>query len=139
MLYLSYGSNLNLEQMKIRCPKATPIRKLLVPNFRLVFRGVADIEQMDGYKCPMGLWKITDDCEKKLDAYEGFPNLYSKMYFKINGELAMTYVMNTNRISPPNSHYFDVIKKGYEDFNLDKSYLYKARQKSISESYYTNL
>lgn len=139
MKYLSYGSNLNLEQMKIRCPMAKPLGNILVPNFRLVFRGVADVEQIEGYKCPMGVWDITKECEKSLDIYEGFPHLYSKIFFKIDDELAMTYVMNTNRVSPPQKSYFDCIQEGYEDFGLDTKYLLEAKKRSYKESQFTLL
>ena len=139
MKYLSYGSNLNLEQMKLRCPQAKPLGKILIPNFRLVFRGVADVEQIEGFKCPMGVWDITKDCEKSLDVYEGYPNLYSKIFFKLNGELAMTYVMNTNRVAPPSKHYFNCIEEGYDDFSLEKKYLFEAKERSYKESNFTLL
>ena len=65
MLYLAYGSNLHRGQMKFRCPLAKPLGKVLVPDFRLVFRGVADIEEYKGgASCPMGLWEISDACKK---------------------------------------------------------------------------
>ena len=138
MKYLAYGSNLNLGQMSIRCPKATPLGKILVPNFRLVFRGVADIEEYKGAECPMGIWDITKDCEVALDRYEGFPSLYSKMFFKINGELAMTYVMNTNRIYPPSRSYYKTIEEGYSNYHLDHKYLNNARPLSVKESHYNS-
>ena len=36
----------------------------------------------------MGLWEISDACEKALDIYEGFPHLYRKLYFDIDGKVA---------------------------------------------------
>ena len=139
MKYISYGSNLNLGQMKLRCPQAKPLGKLLLPNFRLVFRGVADIEEHQGSKCPVGIWDITKECEESLDRYEGYPHLYSKIFFKLDDELAMTYVMNTNRISPPSYHYLKCIEEGYNDFKLDKKYLFDAQKSSINESSFTLL
>ena len=43
-LYFAYGSNLNLTQMANRCPQAKQLGSAYLPNWRLVFRGVADIE-----------------------------------------------------------------------------------------------
>jgi hypothetical protein len=48
MLYLAYGSNLNIKQMKIRCPYAKPSGTFYMPNYRLVFRRVADITKSEG-------------------------------------------------------------------------------------------
>ena len=53
MLYLAYGSNLNIKQMKIRCPYAKPCGTFYMPNYRLVFRRVADITKSEGDKVPI--------------------------------------------------------------------------------------
>ena len=76
MLYFAYGSNLNQEQMSGRCPDAKPLGKFTLENWRLVFRGVADIEPHEGSLLMCGLWDITSRDEKNLDRYEGFPRLY---------------------------------------------------------------
>jgi hypothetical protein len=136
MKYLAYGSNLNKSQMSMRCPNAKPLGRILIPNFRLIFRGVADIEESHGSHCPMGVWEITERCEEALDIYEGFPHLYDKLFFKLDDEVAMTYVMTTNRISPPSRGYFNTIKEGYENFSLDTQFLYDARTSSYRESHY---
>ena len=77
-LYLAYGSNLNVKQMEIRCPRAKIMGSFLLPNYKLVFRGVADIEESEGDYCPVGLWKITRKCLGALDRYEGYPTLYRR-------------------------------------------------------------
>ena len=43
MLYIAYGSNMNKNQMRIRCPKAKPMGAYFLDGWRLVFRGVADM------------------------------------------------------------------------------------------------
>jgi len=40
--YLAYGSNLNLTQMKHRCPKAKPIGTINLNGYRLVYKGSAE-------------------------------------------------------------------------------------------------
>ena len=42
MYYLAYGMNTNKEAMAHRCPKAKPMGGFYLPNYRLIFRGVAD-------------------------------------------------------------------------------------------------
>ena len=43
-LYLAYGMNTNIDQMASRCPGSVSIGRVDIPDHRLVFRGVADIE-----------------------------------------------------------------------------------------------
>ena len=79
--YFAYGANTNNENMKYRCPLAINLGKLILPDYRLVFRGVADIEPYAGSSVQGVLWEITEDCEKSLDVYEGYPHLYRKESF----------------------------------------------------------
>lgn len=57
-LYIAYGSNLNLEQMKHRCPTAEVVGTAELKNWRLWFRGgnhsaVATIERERGFTVPV--------------------------------------------------------------------------------------
>jgi len=118
-LYFSYGSNLNKEQMLKRCPKAVPLEKIHIKDFKLVFRGVADIIRSDGSYLDGGLWKITDQCEEALDIYEGVDSfLYSKMYFNWKGEEVLVYTMNERGILPPGDYYAYIIRQGFTDFGI---------------------
>ena len=58
MLYFAYGSNLNKQQMSIRCPKAKALGAAYIVGWRLVFRGVADIERTNDPSAmlPVGFW-----------------------------------------------------------------------------------
>ena len=78
--YIAYGSNMNIEQMSRRCPNAKPIGKTVLKNYKLVFKGVADIEKSESEEVPIVVWEITKECEKALDIYEGYPRLYRKEY-----------------------------------------------------------
>lgn len=131
MLYYAYGSNLCMEQMLKRCPKAEPIKRLKIEDFKLVFRGVADIEQCPGSTLDGALWEITKECEHELDIYEGVDfYLYSKEYFDYHGEEVLTYTMNEKGILPPNDYYFHVIKQGFKDFGIPFDTLDAAIQES---------
>lgn len=130
MKYVAYGSNMNIEQMTRRCPKAKPIGKAILEDYKLEFRGVANIIKQKNAKVPVAVWEITEECEKALDRYEGYPRLYRKEYvkLKINGkeETGMVYVMNYKGIAPPNKYYYDVIEQGYKDFSVNTKPLEKA-------------
>ena len=127
-IYMAYGSNLNIGQMRMRCPKAKNLGFVLIPDYRLVFRGVADMIKDKGAYCPIGLWEITEDCEKALDIYEGFPSLYRKEYLKDRdtGQGYMYYAMNRDGLSMPPKGYLDTIKQGYNDFGINHKWLTEA-------------
>jgi len=150
-LYWAYGMNLNHAQMRMRCPKAEPVSKLYVPNGRLIFRGVADVESVEDKERYVagGIWRITPECEEALDALEGFPHFYHKAYLilRFKGEKreqrCMFYKMNEDRykdvpedrgISPPYSPYLDLIIDGYRDFGLDIDLLERAVLESNEEA-----
>ena len=71
MFYFAYGANLNIENMKYRCPNAKPIVKFSMPNYKLVFKGVADIEYSINDSVEGVLGDSTDTCEQALDVFEG--------------------------------------------------------------------
>lgn len=142
MLYFAYGSNLNVQQMRTRCPRAVPLGNFYLRNARLVFRGVADCIYLPGAVCPGGIWSITSECERALDRYEGYKanhpteGLYDKEIVEVindDGDLdveIMVYRMNSTGIFPPSQMYLDTIIQGYRDFRLPLKRLRKAVERS---------
>ena len=135
-IYLAYGSNLNHQQMAERCPKAIYIGSTIIKGWRLIFKSVATIEKEIGTDVPVGVFEISDQCEKALDVYEDYPQLYDKRKLDVdlNGRLltAMTYVMVAGYgIAPPSKKYFDVISEGYKNCGLDLDFLSEAKEHSI--------
>ena len=146
MLYFAYGSNLHKEQMARRCPAAEPLGSLIMPDTRLVFRGVADVVRAEGATCPGGIWRITAECERALDRYEGFRpdhpdgGMYSKEYVEIEGlpdgeTEIMLYTMNSRGIYPPSDYYYSVLKQGYRDFGLKLAPLRAALEHSYDDKH----
>ncbi len=80
-IYIAYGSNMNVEQMRRRCPSAKQIGVGILKDYKLTFRGtgVANIEKNMADEIPVIIWSITSGCEKLLDVYEGYPRLYTKI------------------------------------------------------------
>ncbi|NFE94350.1 gamma-glutamylcyclotransferase family protein [Clostridium botulinum] len=143
-LYGAYGSNMNLEQMNDRCPKAMVVGNGILEGYKLTFRGkykgVANIEPCKGRSVPIVLWEITQDCERALDLYEGYPRLYVKkeVQVKVKDKLikAMVYVMAseyTNMAAAPTEYYFNVIARGYSDNEVDLKPLQIAYSECLSE------
>lgn len=124
-LYMAYGSNLSMEAMAHRCPRAVPYGTSRIRDMKLVFRHVADVTDAPGLSVPVGVWKITPQCERALDGYEGVKGgLYRKIYVTLPGHgPVLVYKMNDNGIMPPSRFYLDIIRQGYEDFGLDVTYL----------------
>ena len=130
MLYFAYGSNLNLFQMKRRCKDSVFLKKYELKGYKLNFRSkyrAADIEKSKNSIVRGALFEISKSDEKKLDVYEDFPILYKKLYFTYYNKTVMTYIMvNKTEFRYPTERYLNVIKRGYKDCKLDKSYLIKA-------------
>ena len=133
--YLAYGSNLNKAQMAIRCPDAKPIGKTRLPKYELVFRrGFLTIEPKRGSSVPVGVWEISDEDERNLDRYEGYPRFYVKELVpimlngfddsgkkKVSEKVgdAIVYIMNDGfPIQMPSNQYYATVRQGYIDFDF---------------------
>ena len=138
--YLAYGSNLNKEQMAHRCPGAEPIGAALINDYELVFRrGYLTIEPHEGAAVPVGIWRISDENEKALDRYEGFPKFYRKEYFNIpfwmpgnkgENEHCLAYIMQDGHpLEVPSDYYFYTVLQGYRDFDIDRAPLIAAYER----------
>lgn len=134
MLYVAYGSNMNLEQMEYRCPYSVVKGNGKLKGWKLVFNVHADVVKgKKNDEVPVVLWDIHDLDWKRLDMYEGYPSYYVKKIVKVqmdSGEIvdAVVYVMADKRkgICPPAKGYFDVCKTGYIENGIDTHYLYDA-------------
>tara|TARA_B100000780_G_scaffold217683_1_gene156933 strand:+ start:60 stop:461 length:402 start_codon:yes stop_codon:yes gene_type:complete len=130
MLYFAYGSNLNHLQMQKRCKDSIFLKKINLKNFKLTFRSkyrAADIESKKNSIVPGALFEISKSDEKELDIYEDYPVLYKKYYFTFYGKKVMTYTMTKKTsFKFPTERYLNIVKRGYKDCELDKSYLKKA-------------
>lgn len=133
--YFAYGSNLNLEQMKTRCKNAIKVGKGILPDYELEFRVYLTFSKCQGKSIPVGIYKVDESDEKRLDRYEGYPALYRKENVKvIFGDSLIEgfiYVMNNIRdIETPNLKYFNTCKEGYRAFGFDETLLDEAYERS---------
>ena len=72
--YIAYGSNLNTQQMRFRCPNAIVMGTAELKDWRLVFKGsktgsYLTIEQAEGYTVPVAVWEVNEVDEASLDRY----------------------------------------------------------------------
>lgn len=141
-LYVAYGSNLNLYQMKFRCPTARLIGTGIVKDHELQFKGrsnsaFATIAPKDGSSVPVAVWELQPKDEKALDRYEGYPSYYFKQEIPvemknsttING---MVYIMNLRQnFGVPSDSYVHTVSEGYRNCRLDMSVLKDAIRQSV--------
>ena len=137
--YLAYGSNLSVEQMKIRTPEAEIVRTGILHGWRLLFRQFATIQENKIFDVPVLVWKISEQDEKNLNKYEGFPRFYRKKYLTFNVKSLngvdlencelWFYIMTSKAVSArlakpfPSDYYYSVLNNGYEAFGFDKKIL----------------
>lgn len=140
--YIAYGSNLNIGQMRGRCPGARIIGTSEILNYHLLFKGsktgsYLTIESQKGSKVPVVAWEITAEDERALDLYEGYPTFYYKKEMELpirgirTGEVrqrkVFVYIMHEDRVCGiPSEHYLRVCIQGYESFGFNLDYLERA-------------
>jgi hypothetical protein len=138
MYYFAYGSNLNKEQMKKRCPNSKIFgssflfdHELLFRNYENVPPGYLTVQQKKNSQVPIGIYKISRSDECSLDKYEGVhTNCYRKelLILKANDENieGLIYIMNNPQTYKPTDEYYNKIKIGYEEWGFDINYLFNA-------------
>ena len=121
MKYIAYGSNMVAEQMAHRCPGAKLIGTGYLPNHRLEFYLHATVERTRAHdsKVPVAVWEISEEDERSLARYEGFPTYYTKYRRRVimndGSEIwGMVYIMNMIRPQPPTAGYYNAIAYAYE-------------------------
>ncbi len=141
-LYIAYGSNINLEQMKYRCPHSKVVGTSEIKDYELEFRGVATIVPNKGATVLVLIWELDERDLLVLNRYEGWPRLYRQetMFFELNGREVegMAYLMNYGELSPPSPQYYNTILQGYRENGLDEKYLQTALENSLQLEYSVN-
>ena len=132
MYYFAYASNLNRKQMLERCPDSKPEFTATLPNYKLVFVGwsrqwrgaKASIRPFQGERVPGAVYDISEQCLRRLDRYEGYPDVYGRLkvtVFNEDGEpiQAVTYIKaGRSEETLPSPEYLAVIQQGYRDWEI---------------------
>ena len=145
--YLAYGSNLNIPQMRHRCPTAKIIGTAEIKDYELLFKGsktgsYLTIEPKKGATVPVAVWEVKQGDEANLDIYEGAPRFYYKKDMQIkcryrkSGKTrtisAFVYIMHEDRqLGVPSAYYVNTCLNGYDSFGFDSELIYKAIDKSL--------
>lgn len=144
--YIAYGSNLNIRQMRMRCPGARIIGTSAIEGYELLFKGsltgsYLTIEKKEGASVPVAVWEVTPEDERALDRYEGFPTFYYKTEMvlpitgirsgKVRRRRAFVYIMHEEReLGKPTRGYMMTCVEGYRAFGFDPMVLMQALEAS---------
>ena len=127
MLYFAYGSNLDWERMKERCPSASFYRKTSLPNYRIDFTresseskcGVADIVKDNNFKVYGVVYRIDEIDLGKLDKHEGYIPQRDKSAYK---RIEIMVFEEDNGEEPITAFTYEVVKKEFGKYKPDREY-----------------
>ena len=144
--YIAYGSNLNVQQMQMRCPHAKVVGTATLEGWELLFKGsktgsYLTIEECEGETVPVAVWEVAESDVAALDRYEGFPVFYYKKELRLRCKgirsgrtkvvTAFVYIMDETRpLGRPTDYYLRVCREGYEQFGFDPAILMRAVERS---------
>ena len=139
--YIAYGSNLSTEQMAFRTPDAKIVGKAILYGWQLLFKLHATIEENKEKNTPVLVWEISQEDEKRLDRYEGYPAYYYKKELPVTvfpidggepmGLTAMVYIMTEgHERREPMQSYYEVLEQGYREFHFPMHILEHALRES---------
>lgn len=141
MKYIAYGSNMNQEQMELRCPGAQLIGTGLLNGYQLEFnRHATIVESRNPFSAvPVAVWEITLEHEQRLDQYEAFPLYYCKLTCQVDMLESepiegMVYQMNRFEHNPPGETYYQGIRDAYESLGF-RSEVEQILQPALMRSY----
>ena len=146
-LYAAYGSNLDPAQMHERCPHSPVAGTGWVEGWRLTFGGedlgwegsLATLVEAPGEHVFVGLYDITEQDARALDAWEGADNgLYRKIRVRVETlegvKLAWVYVLDGFEGGLPAARYLGVLADAAEKAGAPHDYVTELRKRPCRSS-----
>ena len=146
-LYAAYGSNLDPAQMTERCPHSPVYGTGWLEGWRLTFGGedlgwegaLATLVQAPGEHVFVGLYDMTDEDAKNLDAWEGADNgLYRKLRVRVHllegDKLVWVYVLDGSEGGLPPARYLGVLAQAAENAGAPADYVAELRSRPCRSS-----
>ena len=133
-LYFAYGANMHPESMRWRCPRAQADGAFILRDWELKFYNHATIERCPGAQVAGVLWRLTDQCEQKLDAFEGYPHYYTKRTWSQDGVEFFFYEMTSPKSGQPGAGYVSDIAESYALWQLPNELLTESLQSHVQHS-----
>jgi hypothetical protein len=123
-LYFAYGSNMNQDQMRDRCPDSKLLGKAVLPDHKLAFTrfsstwdsAVADILVFPGHSVWGMLYEISKEDLEMLDRKEGHPRIYQRKRLTVNRLvnemfLAEDPLLDHKEFEPCEAEVYEVVRK----------------------------
>lgn len=134
-LYFAYGSNMDQDQMRERCPSAAVIGHAMLLNHRLAFTifspkrqcGCADVVPSPGDTVCGVLYHLTDADMAVLDEFEGHPVYYRRTLVSVQCggeeiEACIYEVVDKKETLPPSAHYLGLLQNAAAHFDFPEEY-----------------
>ena len=135
--YFAYGSNLDVSQMRMRCPDCRPVVTGRLLGYRLGFTrhssgwncGVADVIPCDGHKVWGLVYELSASDLELLDQHEGHPHAYTRFQRAITSadrSFPMVWVYSVREKAtfiPPSRIYLAILKRAATEHGFPDSYL----------------
>jgi gamma-glutamylcyclotransferase (GGCT)/AIG2-like uncharacterized protein YtfP len=146
VLYFAFGSNLDVKQMKRRCPSMKIVANASVSGYKIAFRGysirsgggTATLVKNTKSVSPGVIYQITRDDLWSLDRCEGHPHVYRRTLMTVTTETGeqvetFTYLMPEKDllVSCPSVTYFNRIDRGYGKHKLPDENLNRALEEVL--------
>ncbi len=137
MKYFAYGSNMNQEQMKDRCPDSNLVGSAFLSGYKIGFTifsksrecGCADIIKSSEDKVWGLLYEISESDLSNLDKAEGHPNHYRRLQVEVSSENGENFtaeayevVKKEGEFLKPSKHYLGLMVDVAVEFNFPQDY-----------------
>lgn len=131
-LYFAYGSNMNFEQMQIRCPGSVFLSPASLKNWSYFINGdgYAGIKKSENSLTHGCLWQLNKSHWLALDEYEAVnEGYYSRAEVSVipepSGveELVTAYLSNNQSFGIPSNSYLRVVIDGAHKVGLSNKYI----------------
>lgn len=132
ILYFAYGSNMNLDQMAMRCPGAElgPVGRLHGWKYFINGDGYAGIERAEGSEVLGCLWSLKEKHWRALDHYEGVAGgHYERIELDVEQValgvtvLCWVYLSCNHEYGVPDPRYQQIVMDGARQVRLPADYL----------------
>jgi gamma-glutamylcyclotransferase (GGCT)/AIG2-like uncharacterized protein YtfP len=139
-LVFAYGSNLDVRQMRARCPSAEPLEAAMLRQARLVFGGhsarwgggVATLVRDPSSVVFGALYRVEPADLARLDAFEGAPFVYERVRLSLcdvygRRRRAQAYLkVRAGRAQAPAPKYLMTILRAYDALGFDAAPVLRA-------------
>ncbi len=141
-LYAAYGSNLDPDQMRERCPHSPAQGSGWLEGWRLTFGGedlgwegaLATVVEDPGSRVFVMLYEVSPRDERTLDRWEGADNgLYRKIRVRVQtlegAPLAWVYVLDGYEGGLPSARYLGIMADAAEKAGAPDDYVADLRSR----------